>query len=536
MKETFDEAVSYQHREASGLKGLLDNPYVLGTSAFAAIGGVLFGYDQGIISGIQEMETFKARFPMNATENGMVVSILTLGCWVGSLIVGYFSDKIGRKYSIALYGVVFLIGSAVQTAAMDVNYLLAGRFVAGLSIGGLSMLVPLYQSELAPASIRGSLVSLQQLAVTFGILISFWIDYGCQYIQSEAQWRVPFGIQIALGLLLIVGILFFPFSPRWLMSQGREDEALATLAKLRRLPASHPRVQEEFRDIKINVKFEKMLLNTRFPELAQEDHKVSTWTNIKVGASLYADCFKKGIFIRLFIGCALQFFQQFSGINAIIYYAPRIMQSVGLTGNSISLLATGVIGIINFLSTFITVLYVDRVGRRVFLMVAAVAMTVCMVVIAVIVGLFEDDWPNHTAAGWTAVAFVYLYIANFAYSFGPLGWVIPAEMFPLRIRSKAMSITTSANWMNNFIIGLITPIMLETIRYKTYVFFAIFCFLAFFFAAFVVKETKNRSLEDMDALFGGNSAAEDNALLEQVKKEENSNITVIKTAAEKEEA
>ncbi|KAI8086109.1 general substrate transporter [Halteromyces radiatus] len=503
------------YRGSSGLKGMVENPYVLATALFASLGGVLFGYDQGVISGIQEMETFKARFDMSTTENAFVVAILTLGCWVGALIVGYFADKIGRKYSIVLNGIVFLIGSSFQGGAQTVPYLMAGRFVAGLSIGGLSMLVPLYQSEIAPPEIRGSLVSLQQLAVTFGILISFWIDYGCQNIPSEAQWRVPFCIQIALGLLLVIGIFFFPFSPRWLMAQGRDDEALQVLSKLRRVPINHPRVQEEYRDIKVTVIFEQRVEAQRFPDLSNG----TTMDQFKIGCYGYLDLFKAGMFKRLFIACALQFFQQFSGINAIIYYAPKIMKSLGLTGNSVSLLATGVIGIINFLCTFITVLYLDKFGRKKFLLTASVCLTLCMVIVAAIVGVYEDDWPNHIAQGWVSVAFIYFYIANFAYSFGPLGWVIPSEIFPLRVRSKAMSISTSANWMCNFIIGLITPIMLDSIRFYTYVFFAIFCFISFFFVFFMIPETKGRSLEDMDAVFGGQTAAEDTAILDQVKTE-----------------
>ncbi|CAO3626945.1 unnamed protein product [Cunninghamella echinulata] len=522
MKETNeynDEMVpSKEYRGSTGIKGLTENYYVLATALFASLGGVLFGYDQGVISGIQEMSSFKERFPElqhNETLNGFVVSILTLGCWVGSLIVSYFSDKIGRKYSIVLYTVVFIIGSVFQGAAQNVDYLLASRFVAGLSIGGLSMLVPLYQSEIAPPNIRGSLVSLQQLSITFGILISFWIDYGCQYISGEGQWRVPFCIQIALGVILIVGIFFFPFSPRWLMSKGRDEEALQVLSKLRRLPIDHPLVQEEYRDIKVTVVFEERLDQHRFPDLINGGASAS----FKMGMYGYMDLFKPGMFIRLFIACAIQFFQQFVGINAIIYYAPKIMQSVGLTGTSISLLATGVIGIINFLSTFITVIFLDKWGRKNFLLTSATGLTISMVIVAVIVGLFEDDWANHTAEGWVAVAFIYIYIINFAYAWGPIGWVIPSEIFPLRVRSKAMSISTSANWMCNFIVGLITPIMLKNIGYGTYVFFAVFCVLAFLFTYFVIPETKGRSLEDMDALFGGQTAAEDAVILDQVKSE-----------------
>lgn len=299
------------------------------------------------------------------------------------------------------------------------------------------------------------------------------------------------------------------------MTKGREDEAIEVLSKLRRLPVDHPLIQEEYRDIKVAVEFEKRLDQHRFPDLVNG----GLAAGFKKGVYGYLELFQRHLILRLFIACAIQFFQQFVGINAIIYYAPNIMQSVGLTGNSVSLLATGVIGIINFLSTFITVLFLDKWGRKNFLMLGAGCLTVAMVIVAAIVGKFEDNWPAHTTEGWVAVAFIYIYIINFAYSWGPIGWVIPSEIFPLSIRSKAMSISTSANWMCNFIVGLITPIMLENLKYGTYVFFAVFCIIAFCFTYFVIPETKGRSLEDMDAIFGGSTAAEDAVILDQVKTE-----------------
>ncbi|KAI9021675.1 general substrate transporter [Phycomyces nitens] len=502
-----------REKGASGIKGLIANPYVLATAIFASLGGVLFGYDQGVISGVQEMETFKLRFPMNPTENGFVVSILELGCWVGAWMVGYFADRIGRKFSIVLFSAVFLLGSALQGAAQNLSYLMGGRFVTGLSVGGLSMLVPLYQSEIAPPEIRGSLVSLQQFAVTFGILISFWIDYGTANLSTEAQWRIPLCLQLAIGLVLGLGILFFPHSPRWLMSVGREEESLHVLAKLRRLPMSHPYVIEEWRDIKVTVEFDNEVERQTYPEWIDSGRS----GRIKIFLMGYVELFRKGMLNRLFIACAIQFFQQFVGINALIYYAPKIFQSVGLTGSSVSLLATGVVGIINFLMTIPTVLFLDMVGRKKMLMTASVGLSISMIIVAILTGLYQDDWPNHTAEGWVAVVFVYIFIANFAYSWGPIGWVIPSEIFPLRARAKAMSVSTSANWMCNFIMGMITPPMLNGIRYGTYVFLAVFCVLSFFFTWFFIPETKGLTLEEMDNIFGGKSASQDAALMERVQ-------------------
>lgn len=497
----------------SGIAGFIKNPYVCFTAIFASLGGVLFGYDQGVISGVQEMQDFNNRFPLNSTQTGFMVSILELGAWAGSWIIGYFADKIGRKYSIVLSTVVFLLGSSIQGGAQNVDYLLAGRFITGMAVGALSLLVPLYQSEISPPELRGSLVSLQQLAVTFGILISFWIDYGLTNVSGQASWRVPLCIQIAIGLFLGIGIFFFPFSPRWLMAKGREEEALKVISKLRRLPQDHPLVVEEWKEIKISVEFDRHVEQEQYPQYLDKGKK----GRMMIEFMGYRDLFRKGMFNRLAIGSCIMFFQQFSGINALIYYAPKIFQSVGLTGNSVSLLATGVVGIINFVMTFPTVFLLDIIGRKTALMVASIVMATCMIIVAIITALFQHDWPNHTAQAWVSVAFIYVFIANFAYAWGPIAWVIPAEIFPLRSRAKAMSVTTSANWMCNFIIGLIVPVMLQNITYGTYIFFACFLILSFFFVWFFVPETKGRALEEMDGIFGGQAAARDAEILRQLQ-------------------
>ncbi|CAM0134779.1 hypothetical protein VKS41_000667 [Umbelopsis sp. WA50703] len=498
---------------SGGLKGLIANPFVFATAVFASLGGLLFGYDQGVISGVLVMPHFMDRFPLNPTEKGFVVAILELGCWAGAWIAGYFADKIGRKFTIVLGTIIFLLGASLQAGSQNIGFLFGGRFVCGLSIGILSMVVPLYQSEISPPEIRGSLVALQQFAITVGILISFWIDYGTSTIDSDVQWRLPLALQLIIGIILGFGILFFPFSPRWLMAQNRETEALKVLTRLRRLPPDHPLVQEEWREIKATVEFDRQVERERYPQYANGGARA----RFMIGLGGYRDLFRKGIFKRLWLGCALQFFQQFTGINAIIYYAPTIFQSIGLSGTSVPLLATGIVGVVNVVCTIPAVLFLDQFGRRKTLLCGAFFMAISHIIIAIIVGLFENDWAAHTTQGWVAVAFVYFFIANFAYSWGPIGWVYPSEIFPLRIRAKAMSVTTSANWMCNFIIGLITPPMIASIHFGTYIFFASFTVMMFFWVLIFVPETKGRSLEDMDTVFGDKSAVHDAELMKHIQ-------------------
>ncbi|KAK9470705.1 general substrate transporter [Dipodascopsis tothii] len=524
-------------------KGLLqiarENPYVLTTCLFSSLGGLLFGYDQGVISGIITMESFGAKFPRIYSDSnfrGWFVSTYLLSAWFGSLINSPIAERYSRRTSIVVACIIFVIGSTFQCAGISISMLFGGRAVAGLAIGMLTMVVPLYMAEISPSEIRGGLVVLQQLNITFGILISFWIDYGTNYIggtrcdpstpytdgdsfdpyldapngctgQSSASWRLPFALQIVPALILGLGMKFFPFTPRWLLTQDRNDEALAVLARLRRKDITHSDIQDEFLKIKAEVIFEQTLLEDKYPgkrglklHFAQYASLVSSWPTFK----------------RVFIGSAVMFFQQFMGCNALIYYAPSIFANLGFSSNTTSLLATGVYGIVNFFSTFPALLLIDRLGRRTLLMSGAIGTFIALVVVGAIIGKYGDALSEHHSAGWTGVAFIYIYCINFAYSWAPIGWVIPSEIFSLGIRSKAISITTSSTWMCNFIIGLVTPMMLDTLTWGTYIFFAVFCLLAFLFTLFIIPETRQRSLEDMDAVFGDDSAQRDKQRLAQI--------------------
>lgn len=375
------------------------------------------------------------------------------------------------------------------------------------------------------------------MSITLGILVSYWLEYGTQYIggvrcapdipytggtpdkpkfdprydvgppgnrcpgQSQAAWRVPFALQIAPALVLGIGMIFYPESPRYYLMRHQEDAALRSLARLRRV--EHPDsecLREEYLAIKAEVLFDESIARDRFPG--------------KTGASLYLAQYgslvsTKPAFRRLAIGCLIGFFQQFLGCNAIIYFAPTIFGQLGLTGGTTSLLATGVYGIVNTLSTLPALFLIDRVGRRPLLMSGAAGTCISLVIVGAILGAYGSNLPSHPAASWVSIAFIYIYDVNFSYSFAPIGWVLPSEIFNLGNRSKAMAITTSCTWMCNFIIGLVTPDMLETLRWGTYIFFAAFSFLAFLFTFFLVPETKGKSLEDMDEIFGDTAARDE---------------------------
>ncbi|KAH6475878.1 hypothetical protein HBI59_006230 [Parastagonospora nodorum] len=522
-------------------KELRQNPYLLGLSAFASLGGFLFGYDQGVVSGVLTMESFAAAFPRisyDSSFKGWFVSSLLLAAWLGSLVNGPVADRFGRKGSIMIAVVIFTIGSALQAGAINIEMAFAGRAIAGFAVGMLTMIVPMYMSEVSTAGIRGTLVVLQQLSITLGILVSYWLEYGTQYIggprcapdipytggtmdepafdprtdvgpngctgQSDASWRVPFALQIFPGLVLGIGMIFFPESPRYYCMRDNDEAGVRALAKVRQTRPDDELLQKEYLAIKAEVIFEQQYAREKFPG--------------KSGVSLYLAGYSTLFsnwpsFRRTAIGCCVMFFQQFIGCNAIIYYAPTIFGQLGLSGKTTGLLATGVYGIVNTLSTLPALFLIDKIGRRPLLLSGAAGTFISLCIVGGIIGGYGNTLKDHPAAGWTGIAFVYIYDVNFSYSWAPIGWVLPSEIYNIGNRSKAMSLTTSSTWMCNFIIGLVTPDMLETIGYGTYLFFAAFALIAFFFTWFLIPETKGKTLEEMDAVFKDTTAHEEKTRL-----------------------
>ncbi|KAK2881781.1 hypothetical protein FQN49_000448 [Arthroderma sp. PD_2] len=534
-----------QAKKSGWSQNVARNPFIFGVALFSTLGGFLFGYDQGVVSGVLTMESFGAKFPRVFSDSGFkgwFVSTLLLAAWFGSLVNGPLADYIGRKMCVMAAVVIFVVGSAIQAGAVNIPMLFAGRAIAGLAVGQLTMVVPLYISEVSLPDIRGGLVVLQQLSITIGILISYWLDYGTNYIggtrcapgipysggtalkpsfgpykdvgpngcdgQSDASWRIPLAFQIVPALILGVGMSFFPDSPRWLFMVDREEDGRRSLATLRQKSLDHPSIEAEFLEIKASVILENTYAKEKFEGLsgvklhaAQYYSLISTWSKFK----------------RLAIGCSVMFFQQFMGCNAMIYYAPTVFKQLGLDGNTASLLATGVYGIINCISTLPALFWIDRLGRRMLLMCGAGGTFISLVIVGAIIGAFGSHLKEHAAAGWVGVVFIYFYDVNFSYSFAPVGWVLPSEIFHLSIRSKAISITTSTTWMCNFIIGLVTPDMLEKIGWGTYIFFAAFCLIAFIFTYLFVPETRGKTLEEMDIVFGDTEAHEEQRRIMQIE-------------------
>ncbi|KIW59781.1 hypothetical protein PV05_00048 [Exophiala xenobiotica] len=513
-----------------GFRGTFQSKYVVLCAFVVRLGGFLFGYDQGVISIILVMDQFTDRFPRVSDTasgggfwKGFMTAMLQLGACIGAFNQGWIAEKISRKYSICVAVCIFIVGSILQTAAPDYAMLIVGRLIGGVGVGMLSMVVPMYIAEVSPPEIRGTLLVLEEFSIVFGIICAYWLTFGTRYIGGHWSYRLPFLLQIFPAILLGVAVLFIPFSPRWLASKGRDQEALQALVKLRRVPVDDPRIQAEWYDIRAEVAFHKEIAEKKHPNLGAVGQR-SRWQAIRLELASYADCWRQGCWRRTTVGVGLMFFQQFVGINALIYYSPSLFKSFGMDYN-MQLILGGVLNVTQLVGVSTSLYTMDRFGRRPLLLIGSVCMTVAHVVIAVLVGLYYNDWTDHQTQGWVAVAFLFFYMLAFGCTYGPVPWAMPAEIFPSSLRAKGVAWSTCSNWLNNFIIGLITPPLIQNTRgFGAYTFFAVFCALSFVWAWFFVPETKGRSLEDMDRVFGDRAAVADRArrreiLLEMKRKD-----------------
>ncbi|PYH92512.1 general substrate transporter [Aspergillus ellipticus CBS 707.79] len=486
-----------------GLRGLMANPFVLLCAGCSTLGGLTFGYDQGVVSVILVMDQFLVRFPQVSSGfwKGLMTAMIELGALIGALNQGWIADKISRRYSILVAVCIFTIGSVLQTAAVDYPMLVVARLIGGVGIGMLSMVAPLYISEISPPECRGTLLVMEEFFIVLGIVVAFWITYGTRFMSGEWAWRLPFLLQLIPGFILAAGVVILPFSPRWLVSKGRTNEALQSLSKLRRLPPSDKRIRQELLDIKAEVRFHQELNAEKHPNVQGGGFKNALLLDL----AGWADCFKSGCWRRTHIGTMIMFFQQFVGINSLIYYGPTLFETMGLDYD-MQLLMTGIINIAQLVGVTTSIWTMDKLGRRVLLLWGAALMATSHIIIAVLVRLYSDDWPGHRAPGWASVVLLLVYMVSFGASWGPVGWALPAEVFPSSLRAKGVALSTCSNWLNNFIVGLITPPLIDDTGYGTYVFFAVFCFLAFVWTFTFVPETKGRTLEQMDEVFKDNSS------------------------------
>ncbi|KAK8928077.1 hypothetical protein H634G_10504 [Metarhizium anisopliae BRIP 53293] len=462
---------------------------------FVASGGLLFGYDTGAINGILAMSAFKTQFGANChstttsdsslsicpKDASLIVAILSAGTAIGALLAAPAGDSLGRRISLLISVGIFCIGAICQVCANEIALLLVGRALAGVGVGAVSVLVPLYQSEMAPKWIRGTLVCAYQLSITVGLLSASVINIITSKLDDSSAYRIPLGLQIIPALILTAGLLVLPETPRFLVKQGKNEAAGLSLSRLRRLDITHPALIEELQEIIANHQYE-----------------------LSLGPSTYRDAFfgTPHLGRRTFTGCGLQMLQQLTGINFIMYYSTTFFNGAGV--NSPYTKST-IINVINVVSTIPGLLIIESWGRRSLLMTGALGMATCQLFMASFTTAAGEDFKNIKET--ILVVFCCFNIFFFAASWGPVVWVVTSEIYPLKVRAKSMSLSTASNWILNFGIAYATPFMVESgpgsasFGPKIFFIWGAFCIVAFIFVWCMVYETSKISLEQIDEMY-----------------------------------
>ncbi|EJT47553.1 hypothetical protein A1Q1_03574 [Trichosporon asahii var. asahii CBS 2479] len=485
--------------------------------AFAAFGGIFFGFDSGYISGVLAMDYVKEHFrpkssgpyptdpnaPDKAKDlpswvRSLITSILSAGTFFGALVAGDLADYFGRRITIIAGCGVFIVGIILQTASTGWQLLVAGRAIAGIGVGFVSAIIILYMSEIAPRKVRGALVSGYQFCITIGLLLASCVDYGTKDRNDTGSYRIPIAIQFLWALILGGGIAMLPESPRWYVKRGRPDDAAKALSRIRGQPINSDYIREEVAEIVANYEYERSLMPTD-----------SYWAG-------WAYCFKGGLGrsnsnLRLTIlGTSIQMMQQWTGINFIFYYGTEFFKNLGTISNPflISLITT----LVNVCTTPISFYTIERYGRRALLIYGAIGMTICEFIVAimgvakpaVVDPITNVARPEDKPIASAQIAFICIYIAFFATTWGPGAWVVIGEIFPIPIRARGVALSTASNWLWNCIIAVITPYMVDrdkgNLGSKVFFIWGSLCATCVVYAYFMVWETKGLTLEQVDQM------------------------------------
>ena len=437
------------------------SPWMYIIAIVASLGGLLSGFDMGVISGA--LLFINETWTMSPLEQGWLVSSAIVGSVIGAASNGILADIYGRKKIIIATAIIFVAGSIMCGFAQSINQLIFSRIIIGIAVGMVSFAVPLYLSEIAPQSIRGMLVSLFQLAITAGILLSYLINR--VFANYEFNWRWMLGAGVIPAAILLIGICFLSDTPRWLFTKGREEDAKKAFLRI-----------EPSGDVEIHL---QEIKETLTPKTGENKTKFQRW-----------------MFMPIFVGVGIMFVQICTGINTIIYYTPTIFQIAGFESHIGALYATIGIGFVNFIMTIVAIAYTDKLGRKPLLYIGLWGMLFSLITLG---GSFAWATELGTAGKWIAVASVVIYIASFAMSLGPVGWIMVSEIMPLQIRGFAMSAATVSNFGFNFVVVLSFLPLLNTIgNAATFWMFAGITIISMLFVYFFVPETKGISLEKIE--------------------------------------
>ncbi|KAL5508401.1 hypothetical protein ACEPAH_6020 [Sanghuangporus vaninii] len=467
-------------------------------AVFISFGGFLFGYDIGVISGCLIMPDFIRRFGepdgeggfvLSSTRQSIITSLLSAGTFVGALAQAFTSDRFGRKGSILLWSAIFTVGVAVQTGTtFSLVQITIGRFIAGLGIGALSAIVPLYNGETTPKKIRGTMLALYQFQIMSGIFICYVIDLATHSINNSASWRVPVGLQMVWGLILLSGIFFLPESPRHLLGLGRSDEARRVIAELNSVPDDDPLVLDMLEELEVGIR-------------AENEGGKATWL----------ECFstRNKLWMRTMNGMMLQFIQQLNGQNFYYYYGDTFFKSAGTELSPYAIQT--ILGAVSVIGTLPALYMIETLGRRKSLLTGALMEATCAL-IAGVVGAKTLPPPGtdlgaitltkgNRRGGDVLIAFAVLHVFSFNMFWGPTPWVYLGESFPLRVRSKCIALGSASNWIWNFLLSFFAPHIANKIGpWILMIFFGMLVF-GFFYVYVFIPEVKGLSLEEVDELY-----------------------------------
>ena len=445
-------------------------PWMIGVGIVTFLAGLLFGYDQGVISGA--LPLLKEDLDLSTFESEIITSWVTLGALFGALVAGGTADKIGRRWTAVSAGVLFAAGALIEAVSPGAGLLTAGRVVTGLGVGFASVVAPLYAAEMAPKRLRGRFVSSYQLAITVGIFLAYLAD---DALTGSDRWRLMFGLAVIPGVALVIGFLVMPESARWLLKMGRRDDAQASLVKV-----DGPEVADA-------------ALATLEADLEAEARE---------GEASWGEVFSPTLRRALWVGVGLAILQQVTGINAIIYYANEIFAEAGFTTAEQQAKATlYAVGAVNVLATLIAVAWVDRFGRRPLLLSGTIGMGVSLTAVGLSFAALENQpegATSTTVGGIVTVIALVVFIASFAFSLGPIVWTIISEIYPNRVRGRAMAVATAVNWFAAFIVAQFFLSLVDAIGESTTFFmFSALCIVTYAFVHRWVPETKGKSLEEI---------------------------------------
>ena len=430
------------------------------TVGIAALGGLLFGYDTGVISGA--LLYLDGSFHLTSLSQEIAVSSVLVGAILGTIVASWLSNAAGRRLTLLITAIIFTVGALLTAFSPNLPIFILWRVVVGISIGIAASVVPAYISEIAPAQWRGTMVTLYQLAITIGIAISYWIDLA--FAHAGMGWPPMFGIAAVPSLIFLVGMLFNPETPRWLGSRGRWEEADRVLKRV----TGEQNNAAALAEIRTS--------------LADEDTRGALRTLLQPNLRL-----------ALVVSVGLAALQQLVGINTIIYYAPTIFHTVGFHSNTAAIMATSVVGVVNVLSTIVACLLVDRAGRRPLLLWGAAGMVIALLGLSLIFAL------NPAHVGGLTLFMLMLYIVAFAIGMGPVFWVLSTELFPTKVRTTGASVSTFFNWSANLLVSVTFLSLIDAIGTSwTFIIYALLGVIAFFFILRLVPETRRKSLESIE--------------------------------------